>query len=168
MSEFKPFCSPRRSARGSLAKEMHPSVVAGRRATILQPPSIIAGLPSAVAWSHPTAEGVPSNIASSTRWRMPQGGTLLMDTGFAGYTPPRTDVLMPRKKPKGKPLVAVWKMINRGILRLRVGVEHAITGIKRRHIVADIYRNTKEGFEDAAMLLACGLHNFRASCRSAA
>ena len=60
MSEFKPFCSPRGSARGSLAKEMLSPVVAGRRATILQSPSIIAGLPSAVAWSHPTAEGVPS------------------------------------------------------------------------------------------------------------
>lgn len=68
---------------------------------------------------------------------------------------------MPRKKPRGKPLDAVWKAINRAISRLRVGV-------KRRHIVADLYRNTKAGFEDAVMLLACGLHNFRVSCRSAA
>jgi len=61
MSGFKSICSARRNARGSLAKERHPSVVAGRRATILQPPSIIAGLPSAVAWSHPTAEEVPTS-----------------------------------------------------------------------------------------------------------
>jgi hypothetical protein len=107
-------------------------------------------------------------LADQTRWRWPQGGTLLMDTGFTGYAPARTDVLMPHKKPKGKPLDAVWKMINRGISRLRVGVEHAIAGIKRSHVVADIYRNTKAGFEDAVMLLACGLHNFRVSCRSAA
>ena len=44
----------------SLATDKLPSVGAMRRATILQPPPIIAGLPSAVAWSHPTAEGVPS------------------------------------------------------------------------------------------------------------
>jgi hypothetical protein len=107
-------------------------------------------------------------LADQTRWRWPRGGMLLMDTGFTGYTPARTNVLTPHKKPKGKPLDAVWKMINRGISRLRVGVEHAIAGIKRCHIVADLYRNTKAGFEDAVMLLACGLHNFRTFCRSAA
>lgn len=85
-----------------------------------------------------------------------------MDTRFTGYNPAQTDALMPRKKPKGKPLDPVWKMINRGISRLRVGVEHALAGIKRCHIVADLYRNTKPGFEDAGMLWACGLHNFRA------
>jgi DDE superfamily endonuclease/Helix-turn-helix of DDE superfamily endonuclease len=107
-------------------------------------------------------------LADQTCWRWPRGGTLLMDTGFTGYTPPRTDVLMPHKKPKGKPLDAVWKMINRGISRLRVRVEHAIAGIKRCHVVADVYRNTKAGFEDAVMLSACGLHNFRVACRAAA
>ena len=107
-------------------------------------------------------------LADQTRWRWPQGGTLLADTGFTGYTPARTDVLMPHKKPKGKPLDALWQAINRAIARLRVGVEHALAGVKRCHIVADIYRNTKPGFEDAVMLLACGLHNFRVSCRSAA
>ncbi len=91
-----------------------------------------------------------------------------MDTGFTGYTPPRTDALRPRKKPKGKPLNAVWNMINRGLSRLRVRVEHAIAGVKRCHIVADLYRNTKAVFEDAVMLSACGLHDFRVSCRSAA
>ncbi len=107
-------------------------------------------------------------LADQTRWRWPAGGTLLMDTGFMGYTPARTDVLMPHKKPKGKPLDAVWKMINRGISRLRVGVEHALAGVKRCHLVADIYRNTKSGVADEVMLLACGPHNFRVACRSAA
>ena len=37
-----------------------PFAAAGYRAAIPQPPPIIAGLPSAVAWSHPTAEGVSS------------------------------------------------------------------------------------------------------------
>lgn len=107
-------------------------------------------------------------LADQTRWRWPAGGTLLMDTGFTGYTPAGADALMPRKKPRGKPLDAIWKEINRAISRLRVPVEHAIAGIKRSHIVADIYRNTRPGFQDAVMLLACGLHNFRVSCRSVA
>jgi len=107
-------------------------------------------------------------LADQTRWRWPEGGTVLADSGFAGYAPARTNMLLPRKKPRGKPLDAVWKAINRAIARLRVGVEHAIAGIKRCHIVADIYRNSKPGFEDAVMLSACGLHNFRVSCRSAA
>ena len=37
-----------------------PSVASGHHATNLQSPPINAGLPSAVAWSHPTVEGVPS------------------------------------------------------------------------------------------------------------
>jgi len=36
------------------------SVARGHHATILQPLPIHAGLPSAAAWSHPTAEGDPS------------------------------------------------------------------------------------------------------------
>lgn len=61
MSGFKSICSARNSAGSSIAKNESLSVAAGCRATILQPPSIIAGLPSAVAWSHPTAEGVPTS-----------------------------------------------------------------------------------------------------------
>ena len=123
----------------------------------------IKGMSRTVAGS-----GHDKKLADQTRWRWPAGGTLLMDTGFVGYTPPRTDVLMPHKKPKGKPLDALWKMINRGISRLRVGGEHAIAGSKRCPMVADLYRNTQARFEDAVMLLACGLHNFRVACRSAA
>ena len=52
---------PRNSAGSSFALNQSLSVVAGHRATILQPPAIIAGLPSAVAWSHPTTEGVPTS-----------------------------------------------------------------------------------------------------------
>lgn len=107
-------------------------------------------------------------MVDQTRWRWPKGGTLLQDTGFQGYAPRGVEVLMPRKKPKGQPLDEAWKRINHAISRLRVRVEHAIAGVKRCRIVADIYRNLKAGFEDAVILSACGLHNFRVSCRSAA
>jgi hypothetical protein len=107
-------------------------------------------------------------MADQTGWRWPQRSRLLQDTGFQGYAPPGVEVLMPKKKPKGRPLTKIWKQINRAISRLRVPVEHAIAGVKRCRIVADIYRNFKAGFEDAVMLTACGLHNFRVSCRCAA
>lgn len=107
-------------------------------------------------------------LADQTRWRWPKGGTLLQDTGFQGYAPRGVDGLRPRKKPKGHPWDAPWKAINQAIARLRVRVEHAIAGVKRCRIVADIYRNFKAGFADAVMLSACGLHHFRVSCRTAA
>lgn len=50
----------RNGAGSFIAKNQSLSVAAGCRAAILQPPAIIAGLRSAVVWSYPTAEGVPS------------------------------------------------------------------------------------------------------------
>lgn len=49
--------------------------------------------------------------------------------------------------------------------QIRVRVEHAISGIKRSRIVKDILRNTKDGFSDLAMVVACGLHNYRVDHR---
>ena len=49
---------------------------------------------------------------------------------------------------------------------MRVGVEHAISGVKRCRIVADTFRNLRSGFVDAAMEVACGLHNLRVAARA--
>ena len=49
--------------------------------------------------------------------------------------------------------------------QIRVKVEHAISGIKRSRIVKDILRNTKDDFSDLAMVVACGLHNYRVDHR---
>jgi hypothetical protein len=46
-----------------------------------------------------------------------------------------------------------------------VKVEHALAGAKRCRIVKDVLRNTKEGISDAAMEVACGLHNLRVDHR---
>lgn len=50
--------------------------------------------------------------------------------------------------------------------KIRVRVEHAISGVKRSRIVKDILRNTKDGFSDLVMVIACGLHNFRVDHRT--
>ena len=57
------------------------------------------------------------------------------------------------------------KQRNQKIARVRVRVEHAISGIKRSRIVKDVLRNTKDNFSDLVMVLACGLHNLRVERR---
>ena len=57
------------------------------------------------------------------------------------------------------------QFLNAIISRVRIIVEHVIAGIKRCRIVKDVYRNTKKHFDDLAMEIACGLHNFRQSLR---
>lgn len=57
------------------------------------------------------------------------------------------------------------KESNRKMSRIRVKVEHAISGIKRSRIVKDVLRNTKDNFSDLVMVIACGLHNLRVDHR---
>ena len=45
-------------------------------------------------------------------------------------------------------------------------VEPAIAGVKRCHIVADLFRNRRHGFVDEVMLAASGLHNLRVTTRT--
>jgi hypothetical protein len=96
----------------------------------------------------------------------PPGSTLYQDTGFQGYAPPGVKVIQPKKKPRGRELSATDKRRNRQISKVRIVAEHVISGIKRCRIVKDILRNTKDGFADLAMEIACGLHNFRTERRS--
>ena len=57
------------------------------------------------------------------------------------------------------------KWLNGIIAGARVDVENTIAGVKRCRIVKDILRNTKEGFSDLVMEVACALHNLRMDCR---
>jgi DDE superfamily endonuclease len=51
------------------------------------------------------------------------------------------------------------------IASIRIVIEHIISGIKRCRIVKDLFRNTKEKYDDLVMEIACALHNFRVHCR---
>jgi len=55
--------------------------------------------------------------------------------------------------------------LNSIISGTRIGVENTIAGVKRCRIVKDIFRNTKDGFSDSVMEVACALHNLRVECR---
>jgi DDE superfamily endonuclease len=57
------------------------------------------------------------------------------------------------------------KFLNTLVSSVRVVVEHTIAGVKRCRMVKDVLRLTTEGISDLVMEVACGLHNFRVSCR---
>jgi len=96
----------------------------------------------------------------------PPNSILLQDTGFQGFAPDKVIVLQPKKKPRGKELTIGEKVINRTISSARIVVENVIAGIKRCRAVKDVFRNTKQKFDDLVMEIACGLHNFRVESRS--
>jgi hypothetical protein len=91
--------------------------------------------------------------------------TLYKDKGFQGYEPEGVNTKQPKKKPRGGELSVEEKVENAVISGVRVVVGHVISGVKRCRIVKDIFRNTKENFDDLVMEIACGLHNFRTGCR---
>ena len=95
----------------------------------------------------------------------PIGTTLGKDTGFQGYEPDGVITYQPKKKPKGQELTAADKLLNRIISGVRIRVEHALAGVKRCRIVKDVFRNTRPGFSDLVMEVACALHNLRMECR---
>ena len=66
-----------------------------------------------------------------------------------------------RKKPHKQDLTDNEKERNRRMSKIRIRVEHVISEIKRSRTAKDVLRNTKDGFSDLVMVIACGLHNLR-------
>jgi hypothetical protein len=95
----------------------------------------------------------------------PPDATLGKDTGFQGYEPSRVLTWQPKKKPKGQELNVADKRLNVLLSSARIVVEHTLSGVKRCHIVKDVFRNTKVGFTDVVMEVACALHNLRVHFR---
>ena len=95
----------------------------------------------------------------------PPDTILYKDTGFQGYEPEGVKTFQPQKKPKGQELTPEQKEQNSLISSIRIVIEHIIAGIKRCRIVKELFRNTKEQYDDLVMEIACALHNFRVHCR---
>lgn len=104
-------------------------------------------------------------LADAAPFAYPSGTTLGKDTGFQGYEPPGIVTYQPKKKPNQRELVAEEKFLNRIFAAIRIQVEHVIAGVKRCRIVKDTLRNTKPGFADTIIEVACGLHNLRMAFR---
>ena len=82
-------------------------------------------------------------------------GSLYKDTGFQGYEPVGVHTRQPKKKPRGGELTFEEKEQNCLISKVRIIVEHVICGIKRCRIVKDVFRNTKDKFDDLVMEITC-------------
>jgi len=95
----------------------------------------------------------------------PEDSCVYKDTGFQGDEPAGVKTFQPCKKPKGQELTPEQKERNRLISSIRIVIEHIISGMKRCRIVKDLFRNTKEKYDDLGMEIACALHNFRVHCR---
>ena len=98
--------------------------------------------------------------------RFPDGVELYRDSGFQGHEVANVTVHQPKKKPRNGRLSDEDTEANRLVSSLRVVIEHILSGIKRCRVVKDVFRNTKEGYDDVVMELACGLHNYRSHCRN--
>jgi hypothetical protein len=90
-----------------------------------------------------------------------------LDLGFKGYQKqyPGSRVSMPERKPRIRELSKTAREQNKRKSSVRVIVEHAIGGIKRLNIVAQVYRNKIKNFDDKVMLISCGLWNYHLDMR---
>lgn len=91
---------------------------------------------------------------------IPPDVTVWTDTGFQGAKRQHTNIVMPTKATKNKPLTYEQKQENRLIAGIRVVSEHAIGGFKRFKASSDIYRNKLKNFDDLLTEVSIGLWNF--------
>jgi len=94
---------------------------------------------------------------------IPDGVHVYADTAFVGEGKVHKNLLLPKKKPKGRTLTYDEKETNRIISSYRVLVEHAIGGVKRYRCVAERLRNRKAYIDDTLILLSAGLWNYHLS-----
>jgi len=115
----------------------------------------------------PTVEGKKHDkrLADEQEIPFPEGSELWQDTGYQGYKPEGVTTHQPKKKPRRRELTDEEKEVNRGLSSERIGVEHAIGGVKVFRIAGDVFRHIKDGFDDLVMETACGLHNLRVDRR---
>ncbi len=104
-------------------------------------------------------------IADEEAIAYPDGVILQQDTGFQGFAPCGVIIKQPKKKPRGGELTAAEKQTNREVSRVRVVIEHLISGAKRLRIVKEELRLKVENISDEVMEIACGTHNFRTILR---
>jgi DDE superfamily endonuclease/Helix-turn-helix of DDE superfamily endonuclease len=148
-------------------KESQKEYYSGKKKTHTVKNNIITDMRGKVVFLSDTYEGKKHDkkIADEEVYKFPEGSILYQDTGFQGYQPAGVSVQQPKKKPRGGELSEAEKAINQLISKVRVKIEHHISGIKRCKIVVHKFRNHRDHYADEVMETACGLHNFRVSKR---
>jgi hypothetical protein len=100
-------------------------------------------------------------MADATPSPLPAGSRLLQDLGFLALTRDQVELIMPTKKPRGRPLTRAQTRAKRRIARRRVRIAHVNSRVKRCRIVHDTSRLRKAGVRDRVMEVCCALHNVR-------
>lgn len=148
-------------------KESQKENYSGKKKTHTVKNNIITDMNGKVVFLSDTYEGKKHDkkIADEEEYKFPSGSQLWQDTGYQGYQPDGVEIHQPKKKPRGGELSGEEKAANKLISKVRVKVEHHISGIKRCKIVVHKFRNHLDHYADEIMETACGLHNFRVSKR---
>ena len=147
-------------------QEKQRKVYSGKKKAHTVKNNVVVGLESRrVQYLSGTYEGKKHDkkICDEEQLTFPPEISLYKDTGFQGYEPLGVQTYQPKKKPRGQELSDEDRERNRLISKVRIIAEHVISGIKRCHILKDVFRNTRAGFADLVIMIACGLHNFRLS-----
>lgn len=100
-------------------------------------------------------------IADEDGLTFPDGIQLFQDTGYQGFCPENVHLVQPFKKARNGKLTDLQKWFNKYVARIRITVEHAISGVKRCRFVKDKCRHFCQHFRHLVILIATGLHNFR-------
>lgn len=91
-----------------------------------------------------------------------------VDLGYKGLDKDYGGIIIPHKKTRNGELTKTQKRQNRKIASSRIRAEHVIGLCKRYRCLSDVYRNRRQGFDDAIMLTCCGLTNFYQRTRTRA
>lgn len=91
---------------------------------------------------------------------IPESVGVWADSGFQGIEKCHSNAHVAKRGRKNRPLTYEEKQENRVISSLRVGVEHAIGGMKRFRAYHDVLRNRIGVFDDRIAFVAAGLWNY--------
>lgn len=149
-----------RPKKAKLAKKRY----SGKKKMHSRKNTIICDKNRKIIFVSPTKEGRIHDLVqlkkTGTLDCLPKHLTLWVDKGYQGIKKLIDNkVMIPYKKPKGRPLAAEQKQENRLMSGIRIIVEHAINGIKRFGCLSNIYRN-KKGQDDAMVMVCSALWNF--------
>jgi hypothetical protein len=91
---------------------------------------------------------------------LPRESLKLADSGYQGWQKIQSNVIIPYKKSRKRPLSKEQKDHNRKLASIRMKVEHKIREIKIFKIMAEVYRNFQKKYNLRFNIIA-GLINFK-------
>lgn len=94
---------------------------------------------------------------------IPDNVAVWADSGFQGIHHTHANTLVAKRGRKNYPLTRADKAENHVISSFRIGVEHAIGGMKRYRCMRDVLRNKLGVFDDKIAVVTAALYNYRLS-----